>query len=164
MSTPKLVTLGDVTKEISTIIERTGFTEAYFNVDQFAENCYKKTHNGYVRLDDYQFLIIANLTGRNFYQAEIGVNAHEDGFTLNGEVTPANDQYNRIQDFEIVARNTNEANERLWAFFDDMGMDMDAPISTDELEEDMYLVLLTIQDGPKITAEHLKGLSPSMDD
>lgn len=157
-----LTTRTDAENELLTIIERAGFTEAMFHTDLILENGYTNTGNGFVRVNDDEFVNIVNVSARNYYRAEVGVNAHEDGFTLGVEVTPAGD-HERIDDFEVNVRDADDANRVLTEAFDDIGMDMDEPLTDEALAEDLYLVLLTVQVSPKIAAHHLNGLSPSAD-
>lgn len=161
MTSTTLTTPADAEKELVTIIERAGFTEALFHIDLILENGYINTGNGFVRVGDDEFVAIVNASARHHYRAVVGVNAHEDGFTLAVEVTPANNSHERIDFFEVDVANAEVADRVLVERFDDIGMVMDEPLTTEELTEDMYLVPLTIQDNPEITSSHLTGLSPS---
>lgn len=158
-----LTTLDDAENEVLTVIERAGFTEAFFHIDLILDIGYTNTGNGFVRIDDNRFVNLVNASARHYYQADVGVNAHEDGFTLGVEVTPANNNHERIDVFEVDVADAEDVDRVLMERFDDIGMVMDEPMTTEELTEDMYLVLLTRQDSPKIKVQHLAGLSPSMD-
>lgn len=158
-----LNTRADAENEVLTIIERAGFTEAFFHIDLILDIGYTNTGNGFVRIDDNRFVNLVNASARHYYQADVGVNAHEDGFTLGVEVTPANNNHERIDVFEVDVADAEDVDRVLMERFDDIGMVMDEPMTTEELTEDMYLVLLTRQDSPKIKVQHLAGLSPSMD-
>lgn len=158
-----LTTRADAENEVLTIIERAGFTEAFFHIDLIVEIGYTNTGNGFVRIDDNRFVNLVNASARHYYQADVGVDAHEDGFTLGVEVTPANNNHERIDVFEVDVADAEDVDRVLMERFDDIGMVMDEPLTTEELTEDMYLVMLTMQDSPKIKTQHLTGLSPSMD-
>lgn len=158
-----LTTLDDAENEVLTVIERAGFTEAFFHINLILDIGYTNTGNGFVRIDDNRFVNLVNASARHYYQADVGVNAHEDGFTLGVEVTPANNNHERIDVFEVDVADAEDVDRVLMERFDDIGMVMDEPMTTEELTEDMYLVLLTRQDSPKIKVQHLAGLSPSMD-
>ena len=158
-----LNTRADAENEVLTVIERAGFTEAFFHIDLILEIGYTNTGNGFVRIDDNRFVNLVNASARHYYQADVGVNAHEDGFTLSVEVTPANNNHERIDVFEVDVADAEDVDRVLIERFDDIGMVMDEPLTTEELTEDMYLVMLTMQDSPKIKTQHLTGLSPSMD-
>lgn len=158
-----LTTRADAENEVLTVIERAGFTEAFFHIDLILDIGYTNTGNGFVRIDDNRFINLVNASARHYYQADVGVNAHEDGFTLAVEVTPANNSHERIDVFEVNVADAEDVDRVLMERFDDIGMVMDEPLTTEELTEDMYLVMLTRQDSPKIKAQHLTGLSPSMD-
>lgn len=158
-----LNTRADAENEVLTVIERAGFTEAFFHIDLILEIGYTNTGNGFVRMSDNKFVNLVNASARHYYQADVGVNAHEDGFTLGVEVTPANNNHERIDVFEVDVADAEDVDRVLMERFDDIGMVMDEPMTTEELTEDMYLVLLTRQDSPKIKVQHLAGLSPSMD-
>lgn len=163
MTNITLNTRADAENEVLTVIERAGFTEAFFHIDLILEIGYTNTGNGFVRIDDNRFVNLVNASARHYYQADVGVNAHEDGFTLGVEVTPANNNHERIDVFEVDVADAEDVDRVLMERFDDIGMVMDEPMTTEELTEDMYLVLLTRQDSPKIKVQHLAGLSPSMD-
>lgn len=158
-----LTTLDDAENEVLTVIERAGFTEAFFHINLILDIGYTNTGNGFVRIDDNRFVNLVNASARHYYQADVGVDAHEDGFTLGVEVTPANNNHERIDVFEVEVADAEDVDRVLMERFDDIGMVMDEPLTTEELTEDMYLVLLTVQDSPKIKVQHLAGLSPSMD-
>lgn len=158
-----LTTLDDAENEVLTVIERAGFTEAFFHINLIMDIGYTNTGNGFVRIDDNRFVNLVNASARHYYQADVGVNAHEDGFTLAVEVTPANNSHERIDVFEVDVTDAEDVDQALMERFDDIGMVMDEPLTTEELTEDMYLVMLTMQDSPKIKVQHLAGLSPSMD-
>lgn len=158
-----LTTLDDAENEVLTVIERAGFTEAFFHVNLILDIGYTNTGNGFVRIDDNRFVNLVNASARHYYQADVGVNAHEDGFTLGVEVTPANNNHERIDVFEVDVADAEDVDRVLMERFDDIGMVMDEPLTTEELTEDMYLVMLTMQDSPKIKTQHLTGLSLSMD-
>lgn len=158
-----LNTLDDAENEVLTVIERAGFTEAFFHINLILDIGYTNTGNGFVRIDDNRFVNLVNASARHYYQADVGVDAHEDGFTLGVEVTPANNNHERIDVFEVDVADAEDVDRVLMERFDDIGMVMDEPLTTEELTEDMYLVLLTVQDSPKIKVQHLAGLSPSMD-
>ena len=158
-----LTTRADAENEVLTVIERAGFTEAFFHIDLILDIGYTNTGNGFVRIDDNRFINLVNASARHYYQADVGVNAHEDGFTLAVEVTPANNSHERIDVFEVNVADAEDVDRVLMECFDDIGMVMDEPLTTEELTEDMYLVMLTRQDSPKIKVQHLAGLSPSMD-
>ena len=158
-----LTTRADAENEVLTIIERAGFTEAFFHINLILDIGYTNTGNGFVRMNDSKFVNLVNASARHYYQADVGVNAHEDGFTLGVEVTPANNSHERIDVFEVDVADAEDVDRVLMESFDDIGMVMDEPLTTEELTEDMYLVLLTRQDSPKIKVQHLAGLSPSMD-
>ena len=158
-----LTTLDDAENEVLTVIERAGFTEAFFHINLIMDIGYTNTGNGFVRIDDNRFVNLVNASARHYYQADVGVNAHEDGFTLAVEVTPANNSHERIDVFEVDVTDAEDVDRVLMERFDDIGMVMDEPLTTEELTEDMYLVMLTRQDSPKIKVQHLAGLSPSMD-
>ena len=158
-----LTTLDDAENEVLTVIERAGFTEAFFHINLILDIGYTNTGNGFVRIDDNRFVNLVNASARHYYQADVGVNAHEDGFTLAVEVTPANNSHERIDVFEVNVADAEDVDRVLMERFDDIGMVMDEPLTTEELTEDMYLVMLTRQDSPKIKVQHLAGLSPSMD-
>lgn len=158
-----LTTRADAENEVLTIIERAGFTEAFFHIDLIVEIGYTNTGNGFVRMNDNKFVNLVNASARHYYQADVGVDAHEDGFTLGVEVTPANNNHERIDVFEVDVADAEDVDRVLMERFDDIGMVMDEPLTTEELTEDMYLVMLTMQDSPKIKTQHLTGLSPSMD-
>lgn len=158
-----LNTRADAENEVLTVIERAGFTEAFFHIDLILEIGYTNTGSGFVRMNDNKFVNLVNASARHYYQAEVGVDAHEDGFTLGVEVTPANNNHERIDVFEVDVADAEDVDRVLMERFDDIGMVMDEPLTTEELTEDMYLVLLTRQDSPKIKVQHLAGLSPSMD-
>lgn len=158
-----LTTRADAENEVLTVIERAGFTEAFFHIDLILDIGYTNTGNGFVRIDDNRFINLVNASARHYYQADVGVNAHEDGFTLAVEVTPANNSHERIDVFEVNVADAEDVDRVLMERFDDIGMVMDEPLTTEELTEDMYLVMLTRQDSPKIKVQHLAGLSPSMD-
>ena len=158
-----LTTLDDAENEVLTVIERAGFTEAFFHINLILDIGYTNTGNGFVRIDDNRFVNLVNASARHYYQADVGVDAHEDGFTLGVEVTPANNNHERIDVFEVEIADAEDVDRVLMERFDDIGMVMDEPLTTEELTEDMYLVLLTVQDSPKIKVQHLAGLSPSMD-
>ena len=158
-----LTTRDDAENEVLTVIERAGFTEAFFHIDLILDIGYTNTGNGFVRIDDNRFVNLVNASARHYYQADVGVNAHEDGFTLGVEVTPANNNHERIDVFEVDVADAEDVDRVLMERFDDIGMVMDEPLTTEELTEDMYLVMLTMQDSPKIKTQHLTGLSPSMD-
>lgn len=158
-----LTTLDDAENEVLTVIERAGFTEAFFHINLILDIGYTNTGNGFVRIDDNRFVNLVNASARHYYQADVGVDAHEDGFTLGVEVTPANNNHERIDVFEVDVADAEDVDRVLMERFDDIGMVMDEPLTTEELTEDMYLVLLTVQDSPKIKVQHLAGLSPSMD-
>lgn len=158
-----LTTYADAENELLTVIERAGFTEAFFHVNLIMDIGYTNTGNGFVRIDDGRFVNLVNASARHYYQADVGVNAHEDGFTLAVEVTPANNSHERIDVFEVDVTDAEDVDQVLMERFDDIGMVMDEPLTTEELTEDMYLVMLTRQDSPKIKVQHLAGLSPSMD-
>lgn len=158
-----LNTRADAENEVLTIIERAGFTEAFFHIDLILDIGYTNTGNGFVRMNDNKFVNLVNASARHYYQADVGVDAHEDGFTLGVEVTPANNNHERIDVFEVEVADAEDVDRVLMERFDDIGMVMDEPLTTEELTEDMYLVLLTVQDSPKIKVQHLAGLSPSMD-
>lgn len=158
-----LTTRDDAENEVLTVIERAGFTEAFFHINLILDIGYTNTGNGFVRIDDNRFVNLVNASARHYYQADVGVNAHEDGFTLGVEVTPANNNHERIDVFEVDVADAEDVDRVLMERFDDIGMVMDEPLTTEELTEDMYLVMLTMQDSPKIKTQHLTGLSPSMD-
>ena len=158
-----LTTRADAENEVLTVIERAGFTEAFFHIDLILDIGYTNTGNGFVRIDDNRFINLVNASARHYYQADVGVNAHEDGFTLAVEVTPANNSHEHIDVFEVNVADAEDVDRVLMERFDDIGMVMDEPLTTEELTEDMYLVMLTRQDSPKIKVQHLAGLSPSMD-
>ena len=158
-----LTTLDDAENEVLTVIERAGFTEAFFHINLIMDIGYTNTGNGFVRIDDNRFVNLVNASARHYYQADVGVNAHEDGFTLAVEVTPANNSHERIDVFEVDVTDAEDVDRVLMERFDDIGMVMDEPLTTEELTEDMYLVMLTMQDSPKIKVQHLAGLPPSMD-
>ena len=158
-----LTTRADAENEVLTIIERAGFTEAFFHIDLIVEIGYTNTGNGFVRMNDNKFVNLVNASARHYYQADVGVDAHEDGFTLGVEVTPANNNHERIDVFEVDVTDAEDVDQVLMERFDDIGMVTDEPMTTEELTEDMYLVLLTRQDSPKIKVQHLAGLSTSMD-
>ena len=158
-----LNTLDDAKNEVLTVIERAGFTEAFFHINLILDIGYTNTGNGFVRMDDNKFVNLVNASARHYYQADVGVNTHEDGFTLAVEVTPANNSHERIDAFEVDVADAEDVDRVLMERFDDIGMVMDEPLTTEELTEDMYLVMLTMQDSPKIKAQHLTSLSPSMD-
>ena len=158
-----LNTLADAENEVLTVIERAGFTEAFFHINLILDIGYTNTGNGFVRIDDNRFVNLVNASARHHYQAEIGVEAHEDGFTLGVEVRPNVNNHERIDYFEVDVADAEDANRVLTEALDDIGMDMDEPLTNEALAEDMYLILLTRQESPKIKAQHLTGLSPSMD-
>lgn len=158
-----LTTRADAENEVLTVIERAGFTEAFFHIDLILDIGYTNTGNGFVRIDDNRFINLVNASARHYYQADVGVNAHEDGFTLAVEVTPANSSHERIDVFEVNVADAEDVDRVLMERFDDIGMVMDEPLTTEDLTEDMYLVMLTRQDSPKIKVQHLAGLSPSVD-
>lgn len=158
-----LTTRADAENEVLTVIERAGFTEAFFHIDLILDIGYTNTGNGFVRIDDNRFVNLVNASARHYYQADVGVNAHEDGFTLAVEVTPANNSHERIDVFEVNVADAEDVDRVLMERFDDIGMVMDEPLTTEDLTEDMYLVMLTRQDSPKIKVQHLAGLSPSVD-
>ena len=158
-----LTTRDDAENEVLTVIERAGFTEAFFHINLILDIGYTNTGNGFVRIDDNRFVNLVNASARHYYQADVGVDAHEDGFTLGVEVTPANNNHERIDVFEVDVADAEDVDRVLMERFDDIGMVMDEPLTTEELTEDMYLVMLTMQDSPKIKTQHLTGLSPSMD-
>lgn len=160
-----LTTRADAENEVLTVIERAGFTEAFFHIDLIMNIGYTNTGNGFVRVNDNKFVSLVNASARHYYQAEVGVNAHEDGFTLGVEVTPAYNynSHERIDVFEVDVADAEDVDRVLMERFDDIGMVMDEPLTDEALAEDMYLVLLTRQDSPKIKVQHLAGLSPSMD-
>ena len=158
-----LTTYADAENELLTVIERAGFTEAFFHINLIMDIGYTNTDNGFVRIDDGRFVNLVNASARHYYQADVRVNAHEDGFTLAVEVTPANNSHERIDVFEVDVADAEDVDRVLMERFDDIGMVMDEPLTTEDLTEDMYLVMLTMQDSPKIKVQHLAGLSPSMD-
>lgn len=158
-----LNTRADAENEVLTIIERAGFTEAFFHIDLILDIGYTNTGNGFVRMNDNKFVNLVNASARHYYQADVGVNAHEDGFTLAVEVMPNVNSHERIDAFEVDVADAEDVDRVLMERFDDIGMVMDEPLTTEDLTEDMYLVMLTRQDSPKIKVQHLAGLSPSMD-
>ena len=158
-----LTTLDDAENEVLTVIERAGFTEAFFHINLILDIGYTNTGNGFVRIDDNRFVNLVNASARHYYQADVGVNTHEDGFTLSVEVMPNVNSHERIDAFEVDVADAEDVDRVLMERFDDIGMVMDEPLTTEELTEDMYLVMLTRQDSPKIKTQHLTGLSPSMD-
>lgn len=158
-----LNTLADAENEVLTVIERAGFTEAFFHINLILDIGYTNTGNGFMRIDDNRFVNLVNASARHYYQAEIGVEAHEDGFTLGVEVRPNVNNHERIDYFEVDVADAEDANRVLTEALDDIGMDMDEPLTDEALAEDMYLILLTRQESPKIKVQHLAGLSPSVD-